>query len=171
MPFKDQFCVKIEKNINCVEVAIVRFEPLITVDVGKGDKKKFLEHKALKVKDLLSKLIQDFEPFFGNGVAHVNEVIDEVADFQSGFCVERGMKLGDVAEKGPYEGGFIFDEEVSVDLLGKGGREIVHEGLQYDMRHEAIADEAWQVKGELHDLDAITAGSGRDGGDKLMLGE
>lgn len=81
------------------------------------------------------------------------------------------MKLGDVAEESPDEGGFIFDEEVSVDLLVEGGREIVHEGLQYDERHEAIADEAWQVKGELHDLDAVGAGSGLDCGHKLMLGE
>jgi hypothetical protein len=125
-----------------MEVAIVRFEPLISVNVGEGDKKKFLEHEALKVKNLLSELIQDFEAFFGNGVAHVNQVIDEVANLQSGFCVECGMKLGNVAEEGPDECGFIFDEEVSVDLLAEGRRKIVHEGLQNYERHEAVADEA-----------------------------
>ncbi len=81
------------------------------------------------------------------------------------------MKLGDVAEEGPDESGFIFNKEVSVNLLAESGRKIVHEGLQYYERHEAVADEAWEVKGELHDLDAITVGSGLDGGHKLLLWE
>ncbi len=138
-----------------MKVAIVSFEPLVFINVYQSGQKKFLQHKPLKIKYLLSQLIQDFESFLGDGVALVDKVINEVADLQSGLSVECGVKLDNVAKQGPDEGGFVFYKEVSVDLLIEGRLKITHEVLQYFKRHKAVPDQARQVYGKLHDLDAV----------------